>query len=55
MTQTAVGAPETCAEQVERFITECELDGVMLIFPDYVQGLKMFGADILPKMQAVFS
>jgi pyrimidine oxygenase len=55
MTQTAVGSPETCAEQVERFITECELDGVMLIFPDYVQGLKMFGADILPKMQAVFS
>ncbi len=55
MTQTAVGSPETCAEQVESFITECELDGVMLIFPDYVQGLKMFGADILPKLQAVFA
>jgi pyrimidine oxygenase len=55
MTQTAVGTPETCGEQLERFITECELDGVMLIFPDYVQGLKMFGADILPKMQAVFA
>jgi pyrimidine oxygenase len=55
MTETAVGSPETCAEQVEAFITECELDGLMLIFPDYVEGLKMFGADILPKMQAVFS
>ena len=55
MTQTAVGSPATCAEHLEAFITDCELDGLMLIFPDYVEGLKMFGADILPKMQTVFS
>ena len=28
-----------------------ELDGLMLIFPDYVEGLKMFGADILPGLR----
>ena len=28
-----------------------ELDGMMLIFPDYVQGLKRFAADILPGLR----
>jgi pyrimidine oxygenase len=55
MTQTAVGSPATCAEQTEAFMTACELDGLMLIFPDYVEGLRMFGAEILPKMQAAFA
>ena len=50
MTQTAVGSPATCAEQLEEFLVDCELDGVMLIFPDYVEGLNMFGQEILPKL-----
>ncbi len=52
MTQTAVGSPATCAEKVAEFLDYCELDGLMLIFPDYVEGLKMFGSEILPKMAA---
>ena len=55
MTQTLVGSPATCADKLRAFIDECELDGLMLIFPDYVEGLKMFGADILPKMQAHYA
>jgi pyrimidine oxygenase len=51
MTQTMVGSPATCAEKVDRFVTECELDGLMTIYPDYVEGLKMFGAEILPRLQ----
>jgi hypothetical protein len=38
MTHTVVGSPSTCAEQIEEFVTYCELDGLMLIFPDYVEG-----------------
>jgi len=53
MTQTAVGSPATCAEQVAEFIDYCELDGLMLIFPEYVEGLKMFGAEILPHFKVV--
>jgi pyrimidine oxygenase len=53
MTHTAVGSPATCAERLEAFLSYCELDGLMLIFPDYVEGLKMFGAEILPRLQAV--
>lgn len=55
MTQTVVGSPASCREQIEGFVTACELDGLMLIFPDYVEGLHMFGADILPGLRAVFS
>jgi pyrimidine oxygenase len=51
MTQTAVGSPATCASKVEEFLLHAELDGLMLIFPDYVEGLKMFGADILPHLR----
>jgi pyrimidine oxygenase len=55
MTHTVVGAPATCAAQIEEFVSYCELDGLMLIFPDYVEGLTMFGADILPGLRAVYS
>lgn len=51
MTQTAVGSPATCSDLVEEFLVHAELDGLMLIFPDYVEGLKMFGADILPGLR----
>jgi len=53
MTQTVVGSPATCAEKVEHYASYAELDGLMLIFPDYVEGLKMFGSEILPRLQAV--
>ena len=53
MTFTGVGSPATCAEQVEEFLTTCEMDGLMLIFPDYVEGLKMFGSEIMPRLNAV--
>ena len=49
---TVVGSPETCRELVEHYLDYCELDGVMLIFPDYVAGLEMFGSEILPKLKA---
>ena len=51
MTQTAVGSPASCADQMQQFLDYCELDGLMLIFPDYVEGLAMFGADILPRLR----
>jgi pyrimidine oxygenase len=52
MTETAVGSPASCAEQIAAFMDEAELDGLMLIFPDYVDGLAMFGAEILPRLRA---
>ena len=51
MTPTIVGAPATCADRIEAFLEACELDGLMLIFPDYAEGLEMFGAEILPRLR----
>ena len=50
---TVVGSPETCREKIEEYVEKAELDGVMLIFPDYKVGLEMFG-DILPKLRDRF-
>ena len=55
MTHTVVGSPKTCGAQIEEYLRYCELDGLMMIFPDYVEGLTMFGAEILPGLRAVFS
>ena len=51
MTQAVVGTPATCAERMAEFLTGAELDGLMLIFPDYAEGLPVFGAEILPRLR----
>ena len=55
MTQTVVGSPATCAAGVRAFVDDCELDGLMLVFPDYAEGLTMFGAEILPALRAAYA
>ena len=55
MTETVIGSPATCGDRIGAFIEDCELDGLMLIFPDYVAGLTMFGADILPGLRRRFT
>ena len=55
MTQTAIGSPATCGEKIQAFVDDAQLDGLMLIFPDYVSGLTMFGSEILGGLRAVYS
>ncbi len=55
ITHTVAGSPATCARLIEDFMRECELDGVMLIFPDYREGLAMFGEAILPALRQAFA
>lgn len=51
MTHMVAGAPSTCAEKMEAFMRECLLDGLMLIFADYRQGLTITGQEILPQLR----
>lgn len=55
MTQTVAGSPASCAARIEALIRYCELDGLMLIFDDYVDGLRRFGAEILPGLREAFA
>jgi pyrimidine oxygenase len=53
LTETVIGSPQTCLEQMDVFLTYCQLDGLMLIFPDYIEGLTMFGEEILPRLREI--
>ncbi|HSS14114.1 MAG TPA: LLM class flavin-dependent oxidoreductase [Rhizomicrobium sp.] len=54
MTQTAVGSPSTCARQIEAFLRDCDLDGLMFIYDDYPAGLRVTGQEILPYLRNAF-
>ena len=55
MTHTVTGSPATCAEQMERFMRDCAVDGLMLTFADYREGLRVMGREILPRLQSAFA
>ena len=52
--QTAVvtGSPETITERVLEHVVDAALDGVMLIFPDYIGDLPPFGELVMPSLRA---
>ena len=54
MTPRLIGSPETIAEQAIRLMEEAELDGLMLIFPDYIEGLHILADRVLPQIRAHF-
>lgn len=52
MTSVIAGSAETLRQKIEHTITAGGVDGMMLVFPDYIEDLKMFGADVLPRLRA---
>ncbi len=52
MTHTVTGSPATCAQAMEHFMRDCALDGLMLIFADYKEGLAVMGREILPRLRS---
>jgi pyrimidine oxygenase len=55
MTQTVVGSPASCAAGIEEFLRYSEIDGLMFIFDDYSQGLRVTGREILPVLRKAFA
>jgi pyrimidine oxygenase len=54
MTQTVVGAPASCARQIETFLRDCDIDGLMFIYDNYPAGLRVTGQEILPYLRSAF-
>ncbi|GAA1093466.1 LLM class flavin-dependent oxidoreductase [Nocardiopsis metallicus] len=50
-TPFVTGSPETVAARVRELVEEAELDGLMLIFPDYHADLRAFGERVMPLLQ----
>ena len=55
MTQTAIGSPATCAGKIEAFLRDCDIDGLMFIFDDYLEGVRVTGRQILPALRSAFT
>ncbi len=55
MTHLVTGNSATCAERMAHFMRHCALDGLMLIFADYQEGLKVAGREILPRLRSALS
>jgi pyrimidine oxygenase len=55
MTQAVIGSPATCSAKIEAFMRDCEIDGLMFVFDDYMSGLKVTGREILPHLRRAFA
>jgi len=55
ITQAVIGSPQTCARQIESFLRDCEIDGLMFIFDDYTAGIAATGSEILPQLRQAFA
>jgi len=54
MCEHMAGSPETLCSQIITMFEQAELDGLMMIFPDYLTGLPRFANSILPQIRARF-
>jgi pyrimidine oxygenase len=54
MSARIIGSAETVSDRVIAMLEQCHLDGMMLIFPDYLKSMKVFAQAIMPKLRARF-
>jgi pyrimidine oxygenase len=53
-TPHVLGTPETVIERLSEIFEKTSLDGLMLIFPDYLASLPIFGEKVLPALRERF-
>ncbi|MFD6882088.1 LLM class flavin-dependent oxidoreductase [Rhodococcus sp. NPDC060084] len=52
-TEVVAGSPESVTEQIGHLVDYAELDGLMLVFPDYRSDLAAFGESVLPGLTGI--
>jgi pyrimidine oxygenase len=55
MAARIIGSAATVTRRLSELFEECELDGVMLIFPEYLEGLRIFADRVLPELRKLRS
>jgi pyrimidine oxygenase len=55
MTPRLIGSPQSVADQAITLLEQAELDGLMVIFPDYLHDMKIFAEQVAPKIRARFA
>lgn len=46
-----VGSPDSIADQLARIVHEGDLDGVVVIMPDFIDDLHTIGSEVLPRLE----
>lgn len=54
MAPYVLGTPDTVTDKLTELFEVSGTDGLMLIFPDYLTGIPMFGQEVLPKLRERF-
>jgi len=54
MTPHVIGTPETVIEKLTELFEVSGTDGLMLIFPDYMKDIPIFGEKVLPVLRERF-
>jgi pyrimidine oxygenase len=54
MSAKIIGSADTVAKRLTELIEYCDLDGIMLIFPEYLKGMSIFAREILPQIRSRF-
>jgi len=54
MSAKIIGSAQTVANRLIELIEKCDLDGIMLIFPEYLAGMQVFAREIMPQIRARF-
>ena len=54
MSAKIIGSADTVANRLIELIEFCDLDGIMLIFPEYLKGMSIFASEIMPKIRSRF-
>jgi pyrimidine oxygenase len=54
MSARIIGSPQTVGTRMIEMLDHCDLDGVMLIFPDYLASMPIFAAEIMPRIRNAF-
>jgi pyrimidine oxygenase len=54
MSTRLAGSAESLRQQIEHTIRVADLDGMMLIFPDYIEDLRFFGEQVMPGVRQAF-
>lgn len=55
MTSRLIGSPETITKEALALFEQTELDGLMVVFPDYLKSMPVFSAEIAPKIRQRFT
>jgi pyrimidine oxygenase len=54
MSSHLIGSADTIARRLSELLGDGQLDGAMLIFPDYVEGVPLFAEQVMPAIRARF-